>query len=79
VPLLSRDQQARLLTDPGFLAYAKAQLQHKQDIKRQLQGMAPPPSPTGSTFPATPGSFSPSSGSPSGSWSPPPDSLSSGS
>jgi hypothetical protein len=79
VPLLNRDQQARLLTDPGFLAYAKAQLQHQQDIKRQLRGMAPPPSPTGSSFPAAPGSFSPPSGSPSGSWSPPPDSLSSGS
>jgi len=75
-PLLSNAQLAAILSDPGFLNYAKAQLQHLKDITAQLQSMTPP-SPSGSLTPATPPPWPsgipsglPSSGA-TGSWSQP--------
>ncbi|WP_194893691.1 hypothetical protein [Catenulispora pinisilvae] len=60
-PLLTNAQLEKVLGDPAFLAYAKAQLQHLADITKQLQSMAPPS-----------GSWTPSSGaSGSGSYPPP--------
>jgi hypothetical protein len=80
-PLLSNAQLAAILSDPGFLNYAKAQLQHLKDIAKLLQTMTPP-SPTGSLAPATPPSWptgipsGKSSSGVSGSWSPPANSSS---
>jgi hypothetical protein len=83
-PLLTNAQLARILADPGFLGYAKTQLQHMEDVTRQLQNAAPPssdessfpslPSQSGSGFPVG----SPPSGA-SGSWSSPGGPHSSGS
>ena len=72
-PLLTGAQLTRILSDPGFLTYAKEQLQHLDDITRRLQALAPP-SVSGASVPSGPGSFSSSSGPTSGatgSWSPP--------
>lgn len=52
-PLLSNAQLAEVLSNPGFLDYAKAQLQHLEDITNQLQSMTPP-SPNGSLGSVTP-------------------------
>ena len=61
VPLLTDAQLEKILTDPGFLGYAKAQVQQLANITKQLQSMAPPS-----------GSWTPSSGaSGSGSYPPP--------
>lgn len=67
-PLLSNAQLAAILSDPGFLNYAKTQLQHLKDVAEQLESMTPP-SPSGSVVPITPPSW-PSSGA-TGSWSQP--------
>ncbi|MEY9904590.1 hypothetical protein ABIA35_000796 [Catenulispora sp. MAP12-49] len=50
-PLLSNAQLAKILSDAGFLGYAKAQVQHLEDITKQLQNMAPPNS-SGYTLPS---------------------------
>lgn len=69
-PLLTNEQLAKILTDPGFLAYAKQQVQHQEDVVNALRTLAPP-----SASGASPGGAS-SSGS-SSSWTPPTSSLSS--
>ncbi|ACU77550.1 hypothetical protein Caci_8735 [Catenulispora acidiphila DSM 44928] len=72
VPLLSNLQLEKILIDPGLLAYAKAQLQHQNDIMHQL-GSLLPPSESGSSYSSAPKaspSGSQSSGA-TGSWSPP--------
>ncbi|MBS2537645.1 hypothetical protein KGQ20_33330 [Catenulispora sp. NF23] len=61
VPLLTDAQLAKILTDPGFLGYAKAQVRHLADITEQLQSMAPPS-----------GSWTPSSGASNSESYPPP-------
>lgn len=72
VPLLSNQQLEKILIDPGFLTYAKAQLQHQNDITHQLESLLPP-SESGSSYSSAPKTFpsgSQSSGA-TGSWSPP--------
>jgi hypothetical protein len=72
VPLLSGEQLEKILSDPGFLSYAKAQLQHQDDITHQLESLLPP-SASGSSYPSAPKTFpsgNPSSGA-SDPWSSP--------
>lgn len=68
-PLLSNAQLAKVISDPGFVAYAKEQVQHLKDITKQLQTMAPP-SPSGSISSIVPPTGLPTYiGAPSGSLS----------
>ncbi|MFL6112546.1 MAG: hypothetical protein ACJ786_14495 [Catenulispora sp.] len=68
--LLTKEQLAKLVSDPHLRDYAKTQYQHFTDITKQLQGMA---SPSGSPQPGDSSnqSFSDSSG-----WTPPTGSTS---
>jgi hypothetical protein len=75
--LLSNAQLSKVMGDPALLGYAKQQLQHQNDIAKQLQSMAPPSSsgsysPPSSITSSSEGSSSRSTpSSPSGSQSSP--------
>ena len=64
-PLLTNEQLAKVVGDPGFVAYAKDRLQYLKNITNELQSMTPP-SPSGSLVPVTPSSSSPSGNHPTG-------------